>query len=69
MLDLRPVERRTGLTPETFAAEYLGSMKPVVFTDLTANWPAREKWTVEHFKSKYGHLRVPVVSNNYSTPV
>lgn len=68
MMDLKPVERRTGLTKEAFAAEYLAPMKPVVFTDLTASWPARQRWTIEHFKSRYGHLRVPVVSNNYSKP-
>lgn len=68
MLELTPVERRTGLDRETFAAEYLDLMKPVVFTDLTATWPARQRWTIEHFKTQYGHLRVPVVSNNYSKP-
>jgi hypothetical protein len=68
MLELKPVERRTGLTRETFAAEYLRPMKPVVLTDLTASWPARQRWTIEHFKAQYGHLRVPVVSNNYSKP-
>lgn len=68
MLELLPIERRTGLTREIFADEYLGPMKPVVFTDLTASWPARERWTIELFKEKYGHLRVPVVSNNYSKP-
>lgn len=68
MLELIPVERRTGLDSETFAREFLHPMIPVVFTDLTAAWPARQKWTAEHFKSKYGHLQVPVVSNNYSKP-
>jgi hypothetical protein len=68
MLELTPVDRRTGLTREAFADEYLRPMRPVVFTDLTAAWPARQKWTLEHFKSNYGHLRVPVVSNNYSKP-
>lgn len=68
MLELTPVDRRTGLTRETFAEEYLKPMKPVVFTDLTASWPARQRWTIEHFKDQYGHLRVPVVSNNYSKP-
>lgn len=68
MLELIPVERRTGLTPDAFASEFLHPMLPVVFTDLMAAWPAREKWTIEHFKSKYGHLQVPVVSNNYSKP-
>jgi len=68
MLELVPVERRSGLTREIFAREYLWPMKPVVFTDLTAGWPARERWTIGHFKEKYGHLRVPVVSKNYSKP-
>jgi len=68
MLQLLPVEHRTGLSPEAFANEFLHPMIPVVFTDLTASWPAREKWTIEHFKMKYGHLQVPVVSNNYSKP-
>lgn len=68
MLELQPVERRNGLDPQTFAREYLVPLKPVVFTDLTANWPARKKWTIEHFKQNYGDLMVPVVSNNFSRP-
>jgi hypothetical protein len=68
MLEFQPVERRSGLTRETFAKEYLEPLKPVVFTDLTAAWPAIGKWTIEHFKEKYGDLVVPVVSNNFSRP-
>lgn len=68
MLELKPVDRRSGLSRKAFAQEYLIPMKPVVFTDLTQSWPARQRWTVEHFKKQYGHLRVPVVSNNYSKP-
>jgi len=68
MLEFQAVERRSGLTRETFAKEYLEQLKPVVFTDLTAAWPANEKWTIEHFKEKYGDLVVPVVSNNFSRP-
>jgi hypothetical protein len=68
MLTLKPIERRSGLNAESFGKEYLAPMKPVVFTDLTAHWPARQKWTIQHFKSHYGHLKVPVVSSNYSKP-
>ena len=68
MLTLQPIEKRSGLTRETFAQEYLLPAKPVVFTDLIDAWPAREKWTINFFKEKYGHLMVPVVSNNYSKP-
>jgi Cupin-like domain len=65
---LQPIERSSGLSPEIFAKEYLGPLKPVVFTDLMGSWPAKKKWTIEHFKEKYGDLVVPVVSNNFSRP-
>lgn len=68
MLELKTVDRRTGLNPNTFAEEYLQPMKPVVLTDLMADWPARQRWSIDYFKKHYGHLRVPVVSNNYSKP-
>lgn len=68
MLALQPVDKRSGLTREIFAEEYLKPGKPVVFTDLIDSWPAKSKWSIEFFKNKYGHLEVPVVSNNYSKP-
>jgi len=67
-MKLLEIDRRSGLTPETFANEYLKDLKPVVFTDLMDTWPAKNKWTVEFFKEKYGHLEVPVFSANYSKP-
>lgn len=67
-MELQAVERRSGLTRETFAKEYLRPLKPVVITDLMADWPAMKKWTIGHFKEKYGNIMVPVVSNNYSRP-
>ncbi len=68
MLQLKPVDKRSGLTRETFANEYLLPAKPVVFKDLIDAWPAKTKWSIEFFKDKYGHIEVPVVSNNYSKP-
>lgn len=68
MLQLKPVEKRSGLTRKAFANEYLLPAKPVVFRDLIDAWPAKTKWSIEFFKDKYGHLDVPVVSNNYSKP-
>jgi hypothetical protein len=68
MLNLMPIEKRTGLTPSTFAKEYLEVLKPVVFTDLMDTWPAKRLWTIERFIRDYGHIQVPVVSPNYSKP-
>jgi hypothetical protein len=68
MLEYKPVARRSGLNPREFAMQFLEPMKPVVLTDLMADWPARHKWTLEYMKSHYGQLRVPVVSKNYAKP-
>ncbi len=68
MLTLSPVERRTGLTREQFAQEYLLPTQPVIFTDLMDNWAGKTKWTTDFFKVQYGHLEVPVFSPNYSKP-
>lgn len=68
MMQLHSIEKVSGLSKEQFTTDYLMPLKPVVFTDLTKDWPARERWTVEHFKSNYGDLSVPIYSNNYSKP-
>lgn len=62
IMELKAVDRRTGLTKDSFAEEYLKDRKPVVFTDLMDPWPAKEKWTIDYFKSEYGQLMVPVYS-------
>jgi hypothetical protein len=67
-MELQAVDRRTGLTREAFSKEYLEPRKPVIFTDLMHDWPARTKWSIEHLKRDYGHISVPVFSENYSKP-
>lgn len=68
MLTLTPIERRTGLTRENFTEQYLEQHKPVVFTDLMKDWKAKENWSVQNLKARYGQLMVPVVTPNYSRP-
>lgn len=67
-MKLHEVERRSNLSNEEFREEYLKKGKPVVFTDLTKDWPAVQKWSAAFFKENYGHLLVPVYSSNYSKP-
>lgn len=57
---LEPIDRRTGLTREEFQEEYLKKNKPVVFTDLSAPWPAAGKWTFDFFRENYGDIEVPL---------
>lgn len=67
-MELGQVERRTGLTREEFKNEYLIPKKPVILTDFSASWPAREKWTFDNLIKRYGHLEVPIVDRGYSVP-
>lgn len=67
-MELQPIEKRSGLTREKFQKEYHTFRKPVVFTDLAANWPATDKWTFDWLKENYGYLEVPLLGNDYHTP-
>jgi Cupin-like domain len=65
---LNPIERASNLSPRDFQEEFLNKNKPVVITDLAAQWPATEKWTFEWLKKNYGHLEVPVYDNDFRKP-
>lgn len=67
-MELIPIDRRTGLSREEFIENYLKPKKPVVFTDLSKDWPAITKWTPEFLREHYGNLDVPVVGPDYHKP-
>jgi len=64
-LDLKPIERRSGLTKKEFQEEYFNKNKPVILTDFTGDWPAKEKWTFDYFRENHGHIMVPVFDNDF----
>ncbi|MCO6462441.1 MAG: cupin-like domain-containing protein [Saprospiraceae bacterium] len=67
-MELKTLEKVTGLDRESFTQKYLNPLQPVVFTDLTKDWSALRRWTVENLKKNYGNLSVPIYTNNYSKP-
>ncbi|MCB9265508.1 MAG: cupin-like domain-containing protein [Lewinellaceae bacterium] len=67
-MSLKAVDRKGGVTRESFAREYLEPRIPVILVDLMDHWPAKSKWTMEFFKENYGQLQVPVFSDNVSKP-
>jgi hypothetical protein len=67
-LNLAPIEKVSGLTRRDFEEEYLKKNKPVVFTDLVADWPATDKWTFDWLRTHHGHIRVPVFDNDFRKP-
>ena len=54
------VDRRSGLSLREFRKEYLYPGKPVVITDAIESWPARTRWTLDYFKSRFAATRVTV---------
>jgi hypothetical protein len=51
----QPIDRTSGLTPETFHQHFLtGLGKPVILTDAVNSWPALSRWSFELFKTRYG---------------
>lgn len=65
---MKTIERRAGLTKESFYEEYLNPQLPVILTDYADSWPSKTKWSMDFFKNKYGHLEVPVFSKEFSKP-
>ena len=68
LADVPTFLQRTGLTRNEFIENYLKPRKPVVFTDLSKDWPAAKKWTFEYLAENFGDLDVPVVDPSYHIP-
>jgi hypothetical protein len=54
------VDRRSELSLSEFRNEYLYPGKPVVITDVMESWPARSRWTLDYFKTRYADAQVTV---------
>jgi hypothetical protein len=54
------VDRRVGLSLREFRKEYLYPGKPVVIAGAIESWPARTRWTLDYFKSRYSDTGVTV---------
>ena len=58
----QPIERIDGasLSEEEFLARYLRPHRPVVLTNVAADWPAMRDWTPEYFKRRFGSKPVAI---------
>ena len=54
------IERRPGLSQDTFRRKYVNSRRPVILTDAIASWKALSRWTPEFFRSEFGDRKVPI---------
>jgi hypothetical protein len=60
--DLAPglagLERRSGLTSQSFLENYYAVGRPVILLDEMRDWPALTRWTPEYLKTKIGSAPV-----------
>ena len=59
------VERRSNLTPREFVNEYRNPGKPVILTDISKNWPASTKFSMNYFQENFGEREVNISGNSY----
>lgn len=59
------VEKKYGMTYEEFAKDHLFAGIPVVIGDASKDWTAKEKFTPDFFKSKYGSRIVEIQGTKY----
>ena len=67
MIKQTSVERIDNLTKKEFIENYKRNSKPVVVEQLTADWPARKKWTIDYIKEVAGNNVVPLYDSKPST--
>lgn len=68
MSDFNLVDKVNGITKEEFKEQYLSTQRPVIFKDLTKDWLAREKWTFDFFRKRYGDWEIPMYDDSYHNP-
>jgi len=59
------IERRGGLSYDQFVNEYRNPGRPVIFTDLTKDWPALGKYSPEFFRQHHGKRPVTIGNRVY----
>jgi len=67
MIKLKPVKKIGTLTKENFTTFYKKTNTPVVMTQLTQDWPAREKWDIKYLEKIAGNKIVPLYDSKPST--
>lgn len=59
-ISLQPIERIKTISKKEFYTNYVKKKKPVVIEELTKDWEAYDKWTLNYIKEKAGDKIVPL---------
>ena len=61
------IDKVADISEAAFIRDYKNTAKPVVLTQLMADWPATEKWNVDYLTEEVGDIIVPVYSSKPAT--
>ena len=56
----KTVDKRPLCGMDEFLERYVVGCRPVVFTDVAQDWPARSRWSPADLKARFGHLDVEI---------
>lgn len=62
-LNISPVERVKTISPKDFVENFVKPQRPLVIENLTKDWPAYQKWSLDYFKEIAGNVEVPLYDN------
>jgi hypothetical protein len=63
---MKQIERVDKIDLETFIACYIGAGNPVIVTDGMNSWSAKDKWTPEYFRDRFGDLNTQIYDNLFT---
>jgi hypothetical protein len=64
--DYGTVARRTGLSLADFLRDHYSQSRPVVLTDLTKDWAALQRWSLDYLKEKLGDYSLNLQPRPYT---
>lgn len=66
--DLSPITVVDDISKADFEKYYLNARKPLVIRNMTKNWPAYKKWTLDYMKEVVGDQTVPLYDSSKADP-
>ncbi|KAK3255666.1 hypothetical protein CYMTET_35165 [Cymbomonas tetramitiformis] len=59
-LPMLKLDRVSAITPAEFELKYYKPARPVILTNITAQWKAYKKWSLDYFQKNYGDVDIQV---------
>ena len=70
--EMRPgygqVEKRAGVSRDELLDRYVCGSRPLVLTDVAADWPAMQRWSPADLKARFGHLDIEIQAERNADP-